>query len=59
MVARLPNRGIAAVLSVSEHTVNSHVSSILGKLGVRSRHDAARLAVDERLVREAAAVGRR
>jgi len=39
------NKGIALRLSVSEATVKTHVSHILGKLGVERRVDAARQAV--------------
>jgi DNA-binding CsgD family transcriptional regulator len=31
------NREVAAALQISEHTVERHVSSILGRLGLRSR----------------------
>jgi DNA-binding NarL/FixJ family response regulator len=39
--AGLSNRDIAATLSLSEHTVEFHVSNILGKLSARSRGEAA------------------
>ena len=44
----LRNAEIADRLVVSEKTVGHHVSSILGKLGVRSRYDAARIAREDR-----------
>jgi DNA-binding NarL/FixJ family response regulator len=39
------NREIARALSVSEKTVKTHVSSVLAKLGVQDRTQAALLAV--------------
>ena len=43
MVAEgLTSQEIAAKLTVSPRTVSTHVSHILGKLGVRSRTDVAR-----------------
>ena len=39
------NREIADTLVISVHTVERHVSNILGKLGVDSRTQAAVLAV--------------
>jgi DNA-binding NarL/FixJ family response regulator len=44
------NREIARVLSLSEKTVKTHVSSILGKLGVQDRTQAALHAVRTGLV---------
>lgn len=35
------NREVAAALEISEHTVERHVSSILGRLGLRSRFQIA------------------
>ncbi|MGA9944581.1 MAG: helix-turn-helix transcriptional regulator, partial [Candidatus Cybelea sp.] len=35
------NREVAAALQISEHTVERHVSSILGRLGLRSRWQIA------------------
>ncbi|MBO3750611.1 AAA family ATPase [Streptosporangiaceae bacterium NEAU-GS5] len=43
----LRNADIAARLLISEKTVGHHVSAILGKLGVTSRHDAARWRLSE------------
>jgi DNA-binding NarL/FixJ family response regulator len=39
------NREIARLLSMSEKTVKTHVSSVLAKLGVADRTQAALLAV--------------
>jgi two-component system, NarL family, response regulator LiaR len=50
MVAGLNNSEIAEKLVVSPSTIKSHVSNILGKLGVASRTEAAALAVRYRLV---------
>jgi ATP/maltotriose-dependent transcriptional regulator MalT len=44
----LTNAEIASRLVISEKTVGHHVSSILGKLRVRSRYDAARVAAQDR-----------
>jgi len=44
----LTNTEIAARLVISEKTVGHHVSAILGKLGVGSRYEAARLAAEDR-----------
>lgn len=34
----LTNRAIARALAISEHTVESHMTSIMNRLGIRSRH---------------------
>jgi DNA-binding NarL/FixJ family response regulator len=44
------NKEIAAALSLSERTARTHVSSILSKLGLNSRTQAALWAVREGLV---------
>jgi len=44
------NKEIAAKLAISERTARTHVSNILGKLGLHSRTQAALLAVREGLV---------
>jgi DNA-binding NarL/FixJ family response regulator len=46
----MPNKLIARELSLSEKTVKAHVSSILGKLGVTDRTQAALYAVRQGLV---------
>ena len=50
LVEGLNNTQIAARLTVSPSTVKSHVSTILTKLGVASRTEAATLALRHRLV---------
>ncbi|MEM7802802.1 MAG: response regulator transcription factor [Chloroflexota bacterium] len=44
------NKGIAAALSLSEKTVKTHVSNILGKLNLTDRTQAAIYALKSRLV---------
>ncbi len=46
----LPNKTIAAQLTISEHTVKFHVASIMAKLGATSRTEAVRLGVRRGLV---------
>ena len=43
------NREIAEDLRISERTARTHVSNVLGKLGLQSRTQAALLAVKEGL----------
>ncbi len=50
MVEGLNNTQIAEKLVVSPSTIKSHVSSILSKLGVASRTEAAALAVRHRII---------
>ena len=49
----LPNRQIAEDLGITERTARTHVSNILAKLGLASRTQAALLAVQHGLDREA------
>jgi len=44
LLRALTNRQIAAELEISENTVESHVGSILRRLGLRSRHELTRVA---------------
>ena len=46
------NREIAQGLFISESTAGVHVSNILGKLGVSTRTEAARVALDQGLFDE-------
>ena len=45
----LTNPGIAEKLSISPRTVEAHVGNIMAKLGVPSRSEAVRIAVERRL----------
>jgi DNA-binding CsgD family transcriptional regulator len=47
------NRQVAEHLSVSHHTVNTHLRNVYGKLGVRSRDQLTRLARGESATRSA------
>jgi DNA-binding NarL/FixJ family response regulator len=50
LIARgLPNKQIASELGLGLRTVESHVSSVLGKLGLGSRTEAALYAVSHRM----------
>ncbi len=51
IVAGRSNKDIAADLFISEATVKSHVNSLLGKLGVQDRTQAAILALQRGFVR--------
>lgn len=44
------NKEIAKILSITDHTVKAHVASILRKVGVKNRLDAALLAVVKGIV---------
>src|SRR5215208_597221 len=50
-----PNKRIAAALEIGERTVRSHVSSILSKLGLSSRTQAALWAARQGITTESAA----
>lgn len=52
VVAGYTNKDIATRLSLSEHTVKHHLSSIFDKLGVTNRLEVALLAIKEKLVPE-------
>jgi DNA-binding NarL/FixJ family response regulator len=53
LVARgLSNKAIAERLAITERTARTHVSNILGKLGLASRTQAALYAVEHKLVSE-------
>jgi DNA-binding NarL/FixJ family response regulator len=46
----LGNKGIAAALRISEHTVKFHISAIYAKLGAASRTEAVRMGVRQGLI---------
>ena len=46
----MSNREIASDLSVSQRTVESHVSNMLGKTGLSNRTELARWAIEQRMV---------
>jgi len=50
IVKGLPNKQIAYALSIAEHTVKNHVKSILSKLGVEDRTQAATAAIQRGIV---------
>jgi DNA-binding NarL/FixJ family response regulator len=51
LVARgMANREIAQDLSVSQRTVESHVSNMLGKTGLNNRTELARWAIEKRMI---------
>jgi DNA-binding NarL/FixJ family response regulator len=59
VAAGLPNKAIAAELGITERTARTHVSNILGKLGLASRTQAALYARDHGLDDEGAKTARR
>lgn len=50
LAAGLANKGIAARLAISDHTVKFHVASILGKLGASTRTEAVSVGIRRGLV---------
>jgi DNA-binding NarL/FixJ family response regulator len=52
MVAKgMANKEIAESLSVSQRTVESHVSNMLGKTGLHNRTELARWAIEQRMIK--------
>jgi DNA-binding NarL/FixJ family response regulator len=52
MVAKgMANKEIAENLSVSQRTVESHVSNMLGKTGLHNRTELARWAIEQRMIK--------
>jgi DNA-binding NarL/FixJ family response regulator len=52
MVAKgMSNKEIAESLSVSQRTVESHVSNMLGKTGLHNRTELARWAIEQRMIK--------
>jgi DNA-binding NarL/FixJ family response regulator len=50
MARGIRNKQVAAVLGISEHTAKFHVSSVLAKLGARTRTEAVTIGVTRGLV---------
>ena len=50
VVAGQTNKEIAQILTITHHTVKAHVASIIRKIGVKNRLDAALLAVTKGIV---------
>lgn len=46
----LTSREIAEKLYISENTVKNHIRNVLDKMGLGSRHDAVRYAINEGLI---------
>ncbi|MDN5366381.1 MAG: two-component system, NarL family, nitrate/nitrite response regulator NarL [Thermacetogenium sp.] len=50
LIRDFPNKAIASTLYLSESTVKSHLRSIFRKLGVRKRHEAQAVAIQNGLI---------
>jgi DNA-binding NarL/FixJ family response regulator len=50
LVEGLPNKEIARRLGISEHTVKFHVTTVLGKIGARTRTEAVTRAIRRGLI---------